>query len=175
MTFLASEFLALKSCLTRLKTGFRFGRALLFHRNGVNLCLLLTEILHQRNVAWADPGTGTALDTVGKIVRLRLIVQLTFAVPVKLLRQQIRRAGIGTGAAANTAFLFLLFAHLCWGRGEQAVGNFHHRNIQPRQGKAHQRAAHNHHLVAARAESGLFQQMAYRCAQTRPDVARTRH
>jgi hypothetical protein len=35
------------------------------------------------------------------------IVLLAFAEPVQLLRQQIGRAGVGTGAAANAAFLFL--------------------------------------------------------------------
>ena len=104
----------------------------------------------------------------------RLIVQLAFAVPVQLLRKQIRRAGVGTGAAANTAFFFLLFTHLGRGRGEQAVGDFDYRHIEPRQGKAHQRAAHDHHLVAGRAKLSLLQQVTHRRTQTRPDVARTR-
>ena len=104
----------------------------------------------------------------------RLVVQLAFAVPVQLLRQQIRRAGVGTGAAANTAFFFLLFTHLGRGRGEQAVGDFDYRHIEPRQGKAHQRTAHDHHLVAGRAKLSLLQQVTHRRTQTRPDVARTR-
>jgi NAD-dependent dihydropyrimidine dehydrogenase PreA subunit len=39
--------------------------------------------------------------------------------------------GFGTGAAADAAFLFLLLPHFGWGRGEQAVGDFHYRNGTP--------------------------------------------
>ena len=106
-------------------------------------------------------------------MRLGFIVQLAFAVPVQLLRQQVCRTRIRAGATAYTTFLFLRFAHLRWGRGEQAVGNLHHRDIQPRQGKAHQRATHNDQLIATRAEASLFQQMTHRRTQTRPDVAGT--
>ena len=173
MAFLTGDFFALQSRLTRFETCLGFRGAFFFHGNGINLGLLLTEVLHQRNVAWADPGAGAAFNAVGQVMGFCLVVQLAFAVPVQLLREQIRRAGIGTGAAADATFLFLFFTHFGWGRGEQTVRDFHYRNVQPRQRKAHQRAAHDHHLVAGRAKFSLFQQMAHRRTQTRPDVART--
>ena len=175
MTLLTGQFFTLQTSLAGFKAGFRFGSAFFFHRDGINLGLLLTEVLHQRNVAWTDPGARAAFDAVSQIMRLRFIVQLTFAVPVQLLWKQIGRAGIGAGAAADTAFLFLLFTHFGGGGGEQAVSDFYDRNVQPRQGKAHQWAAHDHHLIAAGTESGLLQKMTNRRAQTRPDVPRTRH
>ena len=173
MAFLTGDFFALQSRLTCFETCLGFRGAFFFHGNGINLGLLLTEVLHQRNVAWADPGAGAAFNAVGQVMGFCLVVQLAFAVPVQLLREQIRRAGIGTGAAADATFLFLFFTHFGWGRGEQTVRDFHYRNVQPRQRKAHQRAAHDHHLVAGRAKFSLFQQMAHRRTQTRPDVART--
>ncbi|MNV40021.1 hypothetical protein D3C71_1316210 [compost metagenome] len=103
------------------------------------------------------------------------IVQLAFAEPVQLLRQQIGRTSVGAGATADTAFFFLLFAHLTCRRGQQTVGDFDDRNVQPGQGKAHQRPAHNDHLIAARTEAGLLQQMTHRRTQPRPDVTRLRN
>ena len=105
---------------------------------------------------------------------LCFVVQLAFTVPVQLLRKQVRRASVGTCTATDTTFLLLLFAHFGWGRRKQAVRDFDHRDIQPRQGKAHQWAAHDHHLVAARAKLSLFQQVTNRRSQSRPDVPRTR-
>ena len=87
VTRLTGQFFTLQTRLTRFKTRFRFGCAFLFHGDGINLGLLLAEVLHQRNVTWADPGAGTAFDAVGQVMGLRFIVQLTFAVPVQLLRK----------------------------------------------------------------------------------------
>ncbi len=112
VTCLSRLFFTLKTSLTGFKTGFCLRSTFLFHRNGINFSLLDAEILHQRNITWADPGARAALNAVGQVVRFGFIVQLPFAVPVELLGQQIRRTSIGTGAATDTAFLFLLLAHL---------------------------------------------------------------
>ena len=173
VTRLARQFFALKTRLTGFKTRLRFGGASLFLGDGGDLRFLLAEILHQRNIARADPCAGTALDAVREIVCDGFVVLLAFAEPVELLRQQVRRAGVGAGATTDAAFLFLRFAHFAGRRGEQAVSNFDHRHIQPRQGKAHQRAAHNHQLFCRRLEASEIEQVANRRAEPRPDVARS--
>ena len=172
MALLTGELLSLQSRLAGFETCFCFGGARLCHGDGVNFRLFLPEILHQRNVARADPGAGAALDAVGNIVCSRFIVQLAFTVPVQLLWQQIGRTGIGTGAAANAALLILRFAHFTGGRGKQTVGYLNDRDIEPRQGKAHQRPAHDHHLIAARAEPCVIQKVSHRGAEASPDVPR---
>ena len=173
VAFQTSGFVPLQTSLAGLKAGFGLRRALFFLTDSRNLGLFLTEILYQRNITRTDPGAGAAFDAVGQVMGGGFIVLLAFAEPVQLLRQQIGRTGIRTGATANTAFLFLGVAHFaCRGR-QQAVGDFDHRNIKPRQGESHQRAAHNDHLFGARAEAGIFQQMANRGSQSCPHVART--
>ena len=87
MTLLASEFLTLKARLTRFKARFSLGVTLLFLSDSVNFCFLLAEILHQRNITRANPGAGTAFDTVCKIMRGGFIMLLAFAEPVELLGQ----------------------------------------------------------------------------------------
>ena len=173
MACFASDFFPLETLLAGFEACFGFGRALFFHRDSIDLSLLNAEILHQRNIARANPGAGTAFDTVGQVVRFGFIVDLALAEPVELLGQQIGRTGIGTGTASDTAFLFRLVAHFTGRRCQQAVGDLHHRYIQPRQGEAHQWPAHDHHLFAARTEISLIQQMADRGAQPCPDVTRT--
>ena len=171
----ARGLIALQTRLACFKTGFGFRRTLLFQTNLRDLGLLLTEVLHQRNIARADPGAGAALNAVGQVVGRGLVVLLAFAKPVQLLRQQIGRAGIGAGATANAALFLFRFAHFAGRRGQQTVGNFDHRHVEPRQGKAHQRAAHNHHRLSAGAKTGIIQKMAHRRAQPGPDVARARN
>ena len=68
MAFLTGDFFALQSRLTRFETCLGFCGAFFFHGDGINLGLLLTEVLHQRNVAWADPGAGAAFNAVGQIM-----------------------------------------------------------------------------------------------------------
>ena len=173
VAFQTSGFVPLQTSLAGLKAGFGLRRALFFLTDSRNLGLFLTEILYQRNITRTDPGAGAAFDAVGQVMGGGFIVLLAFAEPVQLLRQQIGRTGIRTGATANTAFLFLGVAHFaCRGR-QQAVGDFDHRNVKPRQGESHQRAAHNDHLFGARAEAGIFQQMTNRGSQSCPHVART--
>ncbi len=175
MTLKTCRFLTLQTGLTCFKTDFRLGGTLLFLRDSVDLGLLLAEILHQRNIAWADPGTGPALDTVRQVMGSGFIVLLAFTEPVELLREQIRRAGVGAGATANAAFLFLRLAHFAGRRGQQAVGDFDHRHVQPRQGEAHQRPAHDHQLFTGGAKTGGIKQVVHRRAQARPDVTRLRN
>ena len=81
---------------------------------------------------------------------------LAFAEPVQLLRQQIGRAGIGAGATANAAFFLFRLTHLGRRWRQQTVGDFDHRNVQPGQGKAHQRATHNDHLLAGWTKIRVF-------------------
>ncbi len=173
--FVAGEtrlFFTLKTRLTRFKAHLRFRGTFFFLRDGIDFGFFLTEILHQRNIARTHPGTGAALDAVGKVMRGGFVVLLAFTEPVELLRQQIGRTGVRTGAATDTAFLFLRLAHFSGGRGQQTVSDFYHRHIQPRQGKAHQRAAHDDHLLATGTKTCSIKQMTDRRAQTRPDVAR---
>ena len=175
VAFQTRGFIPLQASLAGLKAGFGLRRALFFLTKSRNLSLFLTEILYQRNITRADPGAGATLDAVGQVMGGGFIVLLTFAEPVQLLRQQIGRTGVRAGTTANTAFFFLGFAHFAYRRRQQAVGDFNHRHVKPRQGESHQRAAHNDHLFGARAEAGIFQQMANRCSQPRPHVARTSH
>ena len=165
-------FFTFKARLSGFKSRFCFSRSFFFLTNGVNLGFFLTEILHQWNVAWTYPGAGTAFNAVGDIVGCRFIMLLAFTEPVKLLRQKIGRAGIGTGATANTAFFFLRFTHFTGRRRKQAVADLHDGNIQPGQGKAHQRTAHDHHLVSRRTETCIIEQVTNRRTQSRPNVAR---
>ncbi len=175
MTLLTRDLIPLQTSLTRFEARFCFCGTLLFLSNRVDFGFFLTEILHQWDIAWANPGAGTAFDTICEVVTGCFVVLLTFTKPVQLLWQQIGRTGVGAGATANAAFFLFRLAHFRCRRGQQTVGDFYHWNIKPRQGEAHQRTAHNHHWLSARAETGVFKQMADRGTQSRPDVTRTRN
>ena len=137
MPFKTCRFFTLKPGLAGLKACFCFCSTFFFLTDGVNLSLFLTEVLYQRDIAWAYPCTCAAFNAVSNIMGCRFIMLLAFTEPVKLLRQKIGRAGIGTGATANTAFLFLRFTHFTGRRRKKAVADLHDRDIQPGQGKAH--------------------------------------
>ena len=154
-------FFTLKSRLSGFKARFSLGGAFFFLTDGVKLGFFLTEILHQRDIAWANPGACPAFNAVSDIVGHGLVVLLPFAEPVKLLRQKVGRTGIGAGAAADTALLFLRLAHFTGGGRKKAVGDLHHRNIEPGEGEAHQRTAHNYHLLGGRTKARVSQQMAH--------------
>ena len=172
MTRFTSLLFTLQTCLTRFEAGFGLQRAFRFQIDSAQFRFFLTVILHQRDITRADIGAGTAFDAVINMVGTRFIVIAALAVPVKLLRQQLSRTGIGTGRATNAGLLFVVITHLT-GRGRKnTVGNLHHRHIQRWQGKAHQRTAHDHHLTRCRRESHLMQQMADWRAETTPDVTR---
>ena len=172
MTRFARLFFALQSCLTGFKACFRFQRTFRFQVDGAQFGLFLTVILYQRNVTRADIGAGTTFDAVIDMVRTGFIVIAALAVPVELLWQQFGRAGVRTGRTADAGLLFVVVPHLRGGWGKDTVGDLHHRHIQRRQGKAHQRAAHDHHLTGCRGKTDMVQQMTYRCAQSAPDVPR---
>ncbi len=171
----ARQLLTLQTRLTRLEARFRLGGALRLKIDSAQFRLLLPVVLHQRNIARADIGAGAALDAVVDMVGARFIVIAALAVPVKLLRQQFRRTGVGAGGAANTGLFFLVIAHFAGGRRENTVGDFHHRHVKRRQGKAHQRAAHNHHLTRRGGKADLMQQMTDGGTDAAPDVARLRN
>ncbi len=164
--------LTFQSGLACFKARFGFEGTFRFQIDGAQLSFFLPVILHQRNIARADIGAGPAFNAIINVMRTRLIVVAALAVPVKLLWQQFSRAGIRTGRTANAGLFFVVVAHFAAGRSQNAVGDLHHRHVQRRQGKAHQGAAHDHHLARARTEPNLMQQMADRRAETAPDVAR---
>ena len=164
VAFKTSRFFTFQSRLSGFKACFCFSGAFFFLTNGIKLSFFLSEILHQRNIAWTNPGTGSAFNAVSDIVAGCLIVLLSFTEPVKLLRQKIRRAGIGTGATTNAAFLFLRFTHFTDRWREKTVSDLNDGNIKPGKGEAHQWATHNHHLFSRRAKTGVIQQMTNRGA-----------
>ncbi len=123
-------FFPFESCLTRFKPCFRFQRPFGFQIDSPQLGFFLAVILHQRDVAGTNIGAGTAFNTVINMVRTGFIMIAALAVPVKLLRQQLSRAGISTGRAANTGLLLLVVAHFRAGRCQNTVGDFNHRDIQ---------------------------------------------
>ena len=111
VAFKTCGFFTFKSRLSSFKPRFGFRGAFFFLANSVNLGLFLAEILHQRNVARAYPCASAALDAVSDIVRCGFVMLLPFTEPIQLLRQEIGRASVGTGATANAAFLFRRFTH----------------------------------------------------------------
>ena len=157
MTCFTGQFLPFHPRLFGFETRFGVSRARRFLIQLADFRLLLPVVLHQRNVARADVGAGTALNAVKQVVVARLLMLLAAAEPVKLLRQQTGRAGISTLAAPDTGLFLLRLAHFALRRGQQTVGDFHRRHVEVRQGEAHQRPAHNHQLLIVRAETGIVQ------------------
>ncbi len=137
MSFKASRFFALQTSLARFETRFGFCGALFFLTNSRNFSFFLTEILHQGNIARANPRASPTFNAISNVMRGSFIVLLTFAEPVQLLRQKIRRAGVSTGATPDAALFFLWFAKFIGRGSQQTVGNLYDRDIQPWQGKAH--------------------------------------
>ena len=74
MTLLTGRFFTFQPCLTCFKARFGFCCTFFFHGDGINFGLLLAEVLHQRNIAWADPGAGAAFDAVGQVMCFGFIV-----------------------------------------------------------------------------------------------------
>ena len=129
-------------------------------------------VLHQGDLARADPGTGAALDAVEQVELLRLVILLGPAVPVELLGQQGGGAGVGAGAAADAGLLRLGRGQLGPGRGEQAVGGLDHGHHGVGQGEAHHGPPHDHPLARFRLQIEAPQQPAYRGAKAHPGIAR---
>ena len=87
MTGFTGFFFPCHSCLFGFKADFGIRSALGFFADLNDLCFFLTVILHQRNIARADPGTGTAFNAVKQMVLFCFFVFITFTEPVELLRQ----------------------------------------------------------------------------------------
>ncbi len=128
-------------------------------------------VLHQGDLARADPGAGTALDAIEQAEPVGLVVLLGTAVPVELLGQQIGRAGIGAGAAADAGLFRAGGRQLGPGRGEQAVGGLDHGHHGMGQGEAHHGAPHDDPLIRFGLQLETLQQPAHRGAQQHPGVA----
>ncbi len=128
-------------------------------------------VLHQGDLARADPGAGPALDAVEQVELLGLVVFLDPAVPVELLGQQGGRAGVGTGAAADAGLLGAWGRQLGAGGGEQAVGGLDHGHHGVGQGEAHHGPPHDDPLIRLRLQLEALQQPAYRCAEAHPGIA----
>ncbi len=128
-------------------------------------------VLHQRDLARADPGAGAALDAVHQVELLGLVILLGPAVPVELLRQQGGRAGIGAGAATDARLLRAGGGQFGLRRRQQAVGGLDHRHHGVGQGKAHHGTTHDHPLLRFRLQLETLQQPAYRRTQAHPGVA----
>ena len=62
--------------------------------------------------------------------------------------------------------------HFTDGRGQNTVADLNDRHVQRGQGEAHQRTAHDHHLLGLRLETGKVQQVLHRGADARPQITR---
>ncbi|RMN20144.1 hypothetical protein ALQ63_04087 [Serratia plymuthica] len=172
VAFFTRQFFAFQSRQLGFITRLGFGGACGFLIDGFDLGLFLAVILHQRNIAWADKGAGAAFNAVEQVMIAGFFVFFAAAEPVKLLRQQARRAGVDAQTAADTGLFRLLRRHFVNRRGQNAVADFNDRHVKGGQGKAHERAAHHHHLLRLRLEAGKIQQMLHRRADARPQITR---
>ncbi|CAI1162696.1 Uncharacterised protein [Serratia grimesii] len=94
MALFTRQFFTFQTCQLGFVTRLGFGGACSFLINGFDLSLFLTVILHQWDIARADKSTGAALDAIEQIMIAGFFVFFPAAEPVKLLRQQTRRAGV---------------------------------------------------------------------------------
>ena len=103
---------------------------------------------------------------------LGLFQIVVLGMPVELLGQQVGRAHVGTGTAADAGLFRRRFGKLFEGGGDDAVGGFHHRHRRVVQGEAHHRAAHDQTANIVRVHPAMDQQVPYRGAQQDLKVAR---
>ena len=129
-------------------------------------------VLHQGDLARADPGAGPALYAVKEVELLGLVILLDPAVPVELLGQQVGGAGVGTGTATDAGLFGAGGRQLGPGGGEQAVGGLDHGHHGMGQGEAHHGAPHDDPLIRFRLQLEALQQPAYRRAEPHPGIAR---
>ena len=168
----ARQLLAFQTGQFGFVTRLGLGGARRLQIDSLDLGLFLTVVLHQRDVAGADERAGAAFDAVEQVMVARLVVLLSAAEPVQLLRQQPGRACVYAQATADAGLLRLLRRHFIDRRRQNAVADLDDRHIQRGQGEAHQRAAHDYHLLRLRAETGEVEQVLHRRADARPQVAR---
>ncbi len=154
MPLFARQLLALQARQLGFVTRLGLGGARRLQIDSLDLGLFLTVVLHQRDVAGANERAGAAFDAVKQVMVARLVVLLSAAEPVQLLRQQPGRASVYAQAAADAGLLRFLRRHFIDRRRQNAVADLDDRHIQRGQGEAHQRAAHDHHLLRLRAETG---------------------
>ena len=94
VTLFARQFFTFQTGQFGFVTGLGFGGARGFLIDGFDFGLFLAVVLHQRNIAGAYKGAGTALNAVEQVMLAGFFVFFATAEPVKLLWQQARRAGI---------------------------------------------------------------------------------
>ena len=99
-------------------------------------------ILHQRDMAWAYPGTGSTLYTIIQVIFTGLFMLACLTVPVELLWQEIDRAGISTLATTDAVTLLITGLQLAVTGGHDAIADLYNGHIGMGQGKAHHGATH---------------------------------
>ena len=138
---------------------------------GPDFRLGMAVVLHQRNMAGAYLCAAAAFDAVEQLVVLRLVELLRFGVPVKLLRQQPRRADISAGAAADAGHRWSVGAEVLRAQRQNTVGRLDDRHLGARQRKAHHRSAHDQAGIGVDQPARLFQQLADGRADVHAQVA----
>ena len=86
MTLFTRQFFTFQARQFGFVTCLGFGGASGFLIDGFDLGLFLAVVLHQRDIARADKGTGTTFNAVKQIVIAGFLVLFAAAEPVKLLR-----------------------------------------------------------------------------------------
>ena len=171
---LVASFALLLFPLQPLLAGFKALTRLLRLANlligGADLGFGHPVVVNQRNSRRADVGAGATLDAVEQVVLARLVVILAAAVPKQLLWQQLRRADLGTGTAADTGLGIAAIGQLATGRGQDAVADLDHRDLGVGQGEAHHRPAHDHLGIAIGLPAHMGEQMTHLGAQWYPVV-----
>ena len=114
MTRFTRQFLAFQACLTRLKARLGFCCTFRLKIDSAQLSFFLPVILNQRNIAWTDIGAGAAFDTVIDIMRTRFFMIAALAIPVKLLRQQLRLRGYRIALPAVQPFRWRQAPEYSW-------------------------------------------------------------
>ena len=171
MSLFTRQFFTLQTRQLGLVTRLGLGGARRFQIDSLDFGLFLPVVLYQRDIAGADERAGTAFDAVEQVMVARLVVLLPAAEPIQLLWQQPGRASVYAQAAADAGLLRFLRRHFIHRRRQNAVADLDDWHVQRGQGEAHQRAAHDHHLLRLRAETDEVEQVLHRRADASPQIA----